>query len=82
MFNVQYMKIAAGATKTIHCRLTTKMLDSAFVNGFDEIFRTRKQEADDYYAAILPSGMSGDMTSIQRQALAGLLVANLLLWTD
>ena len=70
---VYKMKIAAGATKTIHCRLTTKMLDSAFVNGFDEIFRTRKQEADDYYAAILPSGMSGDMASIQRQALAGLL---------
>ena len=70
---VYKMKIAAGATKTIYCRLSTRLLDNAFVNGFEKIFRTRKEEANDYYAAILPKGMNHDMASIQRQAIAGLL---------
>ena len=70
---VYKVRIPAGSTKTIYCRLTTKLLDNAFVNGFADIFTTRKQEANDYYAAILPKGMNEDMANIQRQALAGLL---------
>ena len=49
------------------------MLDNAFVKGFEKIFTTRKEEADEFYAAILPKGMSGEMARIQRQALAGML---------
>jgi hypothetical protein len=37
------------------------------------VFDVRKQEADDFYAAILPQGMSDGMAKIQRQALAGVL---------
>ncbi len=48
-------------------------MDNAFLKGFAEIFNTRKREADEYYAAILPKGMSDDMAKVQRQALAGLL---------
>lgn len=70
---VYTLKIPAGATKTIYCRLSTTLMEQAFVPGFENIFTTRKQEADDFYAAILPKKMSEDMTRIQRQALAGLL---------
>jgi len=70
---VYKMKIPAGETKTIYCRLSNKDMDNAFVSGFEKIFTTRKEEANDYYAAILPKGMSSDMANIQRQALAGLL---------
>ncbi len=70
---VYNLKLAAGETKTIYCRLSNKDMDNPFVNGFKEIFTKRKEEADDFYAAILPAGMSGDMAKIQRQALAGLL---------
>lgn len=67
------LKIAGGATKTIYCRLSTTMMDNAFVKGFENIFSTRKEEANDFYNAILPKGINEDMAQIQRQALAGLL---------
>jgi hypothetical protein len=70
---VYKMKIPAGASKTIYCRLSNKLIDTPFANGFEKIFTTRKKEADDFYAAILPRGLDEDMARIQRQALAGLL---------
>ncbi len=70
---VYKMKIGAGATKTVYCRLSNTLTDTPFARGFKEVFTTRKREADDFYAAILPSGMSQDMAVIQRQALAGIL---------
>ena len=70
---VYKMRIPAGATKSIYCRLSNTSMDNPFMKGFEKIFDTRKQEADEYYAAILPRGMSDEMARIQRQALAGLL---------
>jgi Glycosyl hydrolase family 63 C-terminal domain len=45
---------------------------SAF-HGFDATMAMRRDEADDYYAAIQPPGLSDDMRRVQRQALAGML---------
>jgi hypothetical protein len=70
---VYKLKVNAGATKTIYCRLCSKATDNAFFPGFKDIFTLRKQEADDFYGAILPKGMNTDMAQIQRQALAGVL---------
>ncbi len=70
---VYKLKVNAGATKTIYCRLCSKATDNAFFPGFKDIFTLRKQEADDFYGAILPKGMTTDMAQIQRQALAGVL---------
>jgi hypothetical protein len=70
---VYNMKIEGGATKTIYCRLSMDLLDMPFGNIVKDVFTARKQEADDFYAAILPKGMSEDMARIQRQALAGVL---------
>jgi hypothetical protein len=70
---VYHLKVAAGATKTIYCRLSTSVLNNAFVPGFESIFATRKEEADEFYGAILTKGISRDMANIQRQAFAGLL---------
>ncbi|MGK2861354.1 MAG: MGH1-like glycoside hydrolase domain-containing protein, partial [Chitinophagaceae bacterium] len=70
---VYKMRVAAGATKTIYCRLSSQLTDNPFARGFKDVFTKRKLEADEFYAAILPKGMSGDMARIQRQALAGVL---------
>ena len=70
---VYEMTIKAGETKTIYCRLTDRADDKPFTNGFADIFKIRKQEADDFYQAILPSDISTDHKNIQRKALAGLL---------
>jgi hypothetical protein len=70
---VYKLKISAGATKTIYCRLSNSLVENAFPRGFDKIFVRRKNEADEYYDQILPKGVSEDMARIQRQAIAGLL---------
>ena len=70
---VYKLKVPGGTTKTIYCRLNNKLTENPFANGFKDIFKTRKQEADDFYAAILPPGLGKDLANIQRQAFAGLL---------
>ena len=70
---VYEMVVQAGETKTIYCRLTSQQNSDPFVDGFENIFTQRKQEADEFYQAILPTGISEDLRNIQRKALAGLL---------
>lgn len=70
---VYELNIKAGETKSIYCRLTDKAEVKPFIHGFENIFKSRKQEADDFYTAILPNGISDDLKNIQRKALAGLL---------
>jgi len=70
---VYRMKIGGGSTRTIYCRLSDEKKEDPFAKGFEKIFSKRKKEADDFYGAILPGGLSKDMAQIQRQALAGLL---------
>ncbi|HRO69481.1 MAG TPA: glucosidase [Chitinophagaceae bacterium] len=66
-------RVAAGATKSFYCRISKQFDENPFPRNFKDIFRLRKQEADEFYAAILPDGLSADMARIQRQALAGVL---------
>ncbi|MDZ4807349.1 MAG: glucosidase [Bacteroidota bacterium] len=70
---VYNMNINGGATKTIYCRLSKDLVDIPFSPSLKKVFDIRKEEADDFYAAIIPKGMSDDMARIQRQALAGVL---------
>ena len=65
--------VQPGETKTIYCRLTNRADGKPFTTGFEKIFEVRKQEADDFYNAILPTHKNDDLKNIQRKALAGLL---------
>ena len=65
--------IRAGQSRTIYLRLSNKMMDNPFGSGASQIFVQRKEEADTFYEAVLPPGISADQARIQRQALAGLL---------
>jgi hypothetical protein len=70
------MNIAAGETVTIRLRLTNVELSRppmAAFNNFDGLFATRKQEADDFYATIIPRDLSPDAKNVMRQGFAGLL---------
>lgn len=42
-------------------------------SDFDEIFKARQNEADEFYAGFAPSCLSEEHCAVQRQALAGLL---------
>ena len=65
--------IGAGESETIYLRLSNKELDNGFERGFENIFKSRKTEADNFYKAVLPANISDEMLAIQRQAFAGLL---------
>src|SRR5262249_36519280 len=47
--------------------------DSPFDEDFDRIIDRRRREADEFYQAISPVGISGDAANVMRQALAGML---------
>lgn len=70
---VYNFSIKGGATQTLYLRLSDVLMEQPFTKGFTDIFDQRKQEAEDYYKAILPNHLSDDLRNIQRQALAGLL---------
>jgi hypothetical protein len=44
-----------------------------FGRHFEDVMLRRKQEADDFYAAIIPSSLGDDAANVMRQALAGML---------
>lgn len=70
---VYQAKIAASGSKCFYMRLSAAQIDAPFVSGFEKIFDRRRQEADDFYNAILPTQLSTEHKLIQRRALAGLL---------
>ncbi len=76
--------VAPGGSKVFRLRLTDtapNALQKAYAaaNGdplgrhFDEVFETRRREADEFYASITPSSITKDEALVMRQALAGML---------
>jgi hypothetical protein len=77
------LSIEGGKSATVNLRLTKavpaeknpakKDILSPFGTGFDNIFKSRIKEADEFYATIIPSSLSTDEANVMRQALAGML---------
>src|SRR5450631_4187383 len=70
---VYYYDIKGKHTEKIYLRLTNNETTEPFPEKFEQIFETRKKEADQFYDAVIPSNISEDQKNIQRQAFAGLL---------
>jgi hypothetical protein len=66
--------LAAGQTLSVRLRLTDRPSreESAF-SGFEETVATRKQEAEEFYATLIPAELSSDAQNVMRQGFAGLL---------
>jgi hypothetical protein len=68
--------VGAGETVTLELRLAAvregQLLDPPFA-GFDAAFAQRRQEADEFYAVVLPPRLSDDARLVARQAFAGML---------
>jgi|LakMenEpi03Aug12_release.lakeMendotaPanAssembly.Ray.scaffolds.fasta_scaffold05464_11 hypothetical protein len=73
--------IASGATKTFLLRLSKLKLDTPFAN-FNPLFEWRKEEADEYYAALQNPSLAEEERKIQRQAFAGMLWSKQLYYFD
>ena len=67
---------APGKTATIWLRLSDQApaaMGEPFGSSFAEIVQARRREADEFYRAITPDGVSEDAARVMRQALAGML---------
>ena len=74
------LTVGAGESRTVRLRLwdpadagspPTKL--DPFGADFEAVMRARRQEADEFYAAVIPSSLSPDAANVMRQALAGML---------
>ncbi|MCI0606521.1 glucosidase [bacterium] len=62
-----------GETATIRLRLADQDLAQPFGQNFTKTFSARIQEADEFYAKVIPDHLSDDAKSVMRQAFAGML---------
>jgi hypothetical protein len=70
------LKVEPRSESVIRLRLRNTTADGAhppFGREFDSIFSSRKREADEFYAEVLPSNATDDEALVMRQALAGML---------
>jgi len=65
--------IKTGASASIRLRLSEKKLAEPFNEKFSEVFSQRKEEADEFYSAVVPDEPISDVIEVQRQVFAGLL---------
>ncbi len=66
------IEVSAGGSKTIQVRLG-KAVNSAFGQPFQEVFNQRRQEADEFFARVIPETLSADARNVARQAIAGMM---------
>ena len=70
------LMVNAGDTVTLKLRLAARTgghPPHAPFEGFEALLRQRREEADEFYDVVLPSGMPSDARLVARQAFAGLL---------
>ena len=71
------LTIAPGQATTIELRFTNTELPASsktpLGSDFDQVFGKRKQEADEFYATVIPQDISADAQEVMRQAFAGML---------
>jgi hypothetical protein len=68
--------VGAGKTEVFRMRLSSaspRLPDALFGKKFDEVFSARLNEANEFYATVIPSSLSDDMARVMRQAIAGML---------
>ncbi len=66
------VELGAGESHTFKLRLTSARIEHPFVS-FDAILKTRIEEADAFYASVMPRELGEDERRVYRQAMAGLL---------
>jgi hypothetical protein len=69
--------VSPGETVTLRMRLTDQppstLASDPFGEGFEQTFAARQEEADDFYAGVIPATVSPDARNVMRQAFGGLL---------
>ncbi len=67
------LEVEAGGAAAIRVRLSAAAIDEPLGPTFDRVMATRRDEADRFYATVMPAGLDEDGARVMRQSLAGLL---------
>src|SRR5262249_23633882 len=77
------LSVGAGESTVLRLRLSDAPptawaspqngLGGPFGSDFDRIMESRRQEADEFYASVMPPSLDPDAARVMRQALAGML---------
>ncbi|MBI3014473.1 MAG: glucosidase [Candidatus Tectomicrobia bacterium] len=69
-----YLQVPPGREAVVRLRLWSQDAEGdLFGETFDRIFAARRQEAEEFYATVIPAPLSEDAKNVVRQALAGML---------
>ncbi len=66
------LTVPAGGEVVVRARLSRERYAEPF-GGFDESVQLRRSESDAFYEAVHAPGMTGELRSVQRQAMAGMM---------
>jgi hypothetical protein len=67
------LEVAAGGSEVVRLRLAAGTAARGLGRAFDETFRRRLFDADEFYERITPPALGEDERRVHRQALAGML---------
>jgi len=69
------LNVGAGASETVRLRLSdaAPAASSTAFSDFAAVMRSRRREADEFYAEVIPKTLDADAADVMRQALAGML---------
>lgn len=75
------LTVPPGGCETVRLRLTNVTPDAlaktyggdAFGAHFDQVMQARRDEADEFYASVIPGSLDADAALVMRQALAGMI---------
>ncbi len=68
------LSLAPGETQTVQLRLVDSESRGPLLGKrFDDVFTQRRQEADEFYADVIPNDLSDDGRNVMRQAIGGVL---------
>jgi hypothetical protein len=67
------LEVPARGSRVVRLRLAKGAAPQKFGPAFDETFRQRIQDADEFYERITPESLDEDQRRVHRQALAGML---------
>src|SRR6476469_8311168 len=68
-----HVVVNPGETFVIKLRISDVVPDRGVGSDFDRVFQARMDEADEYFASIIPVALGDDERAVMRQAIAGLL---------
>src|SRR5262249_37882706 len=68
-----HVTVNPGEAKVIRLRLGDVATNSPFGKSFEDAFKARRKEADEFYATVIPGKLNDDQKNVMRQALAGMM---------